>query len=143
MPIASTATSDQPKNQNPKKSFLPVLISAAVFSIVVSAPFLPIAESERLGGTFEITVTSAVAGNAQLFYDIGRGINETDSTRAYVHAGPAPQRLKFALPVGEYRGLRYDPLDREGISGTLDKASIRKQTQVNLWSLTWSNLHSR
>jgi uncharacterized protein YjeT (DUF2065 family) len=126
MPIASTATYEQPKNQYPRKSFLAVLFSAAVFSIVVSAPYLPISVSEPLGNTFEITVTSAAAGNAQLFYDVGRGINGTDSSWASVHAGPAPQRLKFALPAGEYRGLRYDPIDRGGISGTLDNASIRK-----------------
>jgi hypothetical protein len=95
------------------KSFfsLPTLLTAALLSIVVSIPFLPLAAPATAKLNFEITIKSNAAGSAQLFYDIGHGINEVDSARAKIENNGAPQFLSFPLPPGAYRSFRLDPID--------------------------------
>ncbi len=108
------------------KSFLslPTLLAAALLSIVVSIPFLPLAAPATAKLSFEITIESNVAGSAQLFYDIGHGINEVDSARASIDKKAEPQSLRFPLPPGTYRAFRFDPIDREA-KLTLSEAIIR------------------
>ena len=57
-------------------------------------------------------MASSISGHAQLFYDIGRGIREQDSSLAKVHQ--REDRYRFPLPNGEYRSLRFDPTDKGG-----------------------------
>lgn len=104
---------------------LPTLLAAALFSIVVTIPFLPFAAPIKAQFRFEVTATNATAGLPQLFFDVGRGINEADSARASLVGGTAPQVLSFSLPAGDYRGFRFDPLDRAG-KITLKDAVIRQ-----------------
>jgi hypothetical protein len=108
------------------KSFLslPTLLAAALFSIVVTIPFLPFAAPVKAQFRFEVTATNATAGLPQFFFDVGRGINEADSARESLVGGTAPQVLSFPLPAGDYRGFRFDPLDRAG-KITLRDAVIR------------------
>ena len=108
------------------KSFfsLPALLSAALLSIVVSIPFLPFAAPATAHFHFDITVTSNVPGSAQLFFDVGRGINEADSKRATIENKTGPQSLSFPLPPGSYRAFRLDPIDRTA-ELTISEAVIR------------------
>ena len=108
------------------KSFfsLPTLLTAALLSIVVSVPFLPLAAPATAHFHFDITLTSTAPGSAQLFFDIGRGINEADSKRATVENKTGPQFLSFPLPPGNYRAFRLDPIDRTA-EITLSEAVIR------------------
>ncbi|MBC7368050.1 MAG: hypothetical protein H7343_14760 [Undibacterium sp.] len=92
---------------------LPTLLAAALLSVVVLIPFLPLAAPKNALFHFEVTATSSSDGLAQLFFDIGRGINEADSSRANLVAGRATQKLSFDLPAGNYRSFRFDPIDRE------------------------------
>ena len=103
---------------------LPTLLTAALLSIVVSVPFLPLAAPATAHFHFDITLTSTAPGSAQLFFDIGRGINEADSKRATVENKTGPQFLSFPLPPGNYRALRLDPIDRTA-EITLSEAVIR------------------
>lgn len=97
------------------KPFKPTtLLSAALFSLVTVIPFLPFAKPNAARFAFEITVTSSTPGIVQLFYDIGNGMKESDSSRVLIEADKKPHRLSFAMPEGSYRALRFDPLDREG-----------------------------
>ena len=91
---------------------LPTLLVAALLSVVASLPFLPFAAPTSAQFRFEVTVTANAVGSAQLFFDLGRGIVEADSSRAAIEAKPGLQRLRFSLPPGKYRGLRLDPIDR-------------------------------
>ncbi len=93
---------------------LPILLAAALFSVVVSLPFLPFAAPLSGQFYFEVTATSNTPGAAQLFFDLGRGIAEADSSRAALEAKPGKQLLRFPIPPGTYRALRLDPLDRAG-----------------------------
>lgn len=63
------------------------------------------------GWEFEIEAESDQAGLVQLYYDTGRGLSEADSA---IQAVPAGRRtlLRFPLPGGSYRILRFDPNDR-------------------------------
>jgi hypothetical protein len=47
---------------------------------------------------------------AQLFYDVGRGMNEADSVRLPVTASTQYSTLRFALPSATIRALRFDPI---------------------------------
>jgi hypothetical protein len=91
---------------------LPALLVAALLSVVAAIPFLPFAAPTSAQFHFEVTVTANTAGTAQLFFDLGRGIIEADSSRAVIEAKPGPQRLRFSLPPGTYRAIRLDPIDR-------------------------------
>jgi len=103
---------------------LPALLAAALLSIVVSIPFLPFAAPATAQFQFEITLTSNAAGSAQLFFDIGHGIVEADSAHALIEHQTEPQILRFPLPSGIYRALRFDPIDRSA-ELTLSEAVIR------------------
>ena len=103
---------------------LPTFLAAALLSIVVTIPFLPFAAPVKAQFRFEVTAIASAAGLPQLFFDVGRGINEADSARETLIGGPSPQKLSFALPAGDYRGFRFDPLDRAG-TVTLRDALIR------------------
>jgi hypothetical protein len=53
---------------------------------------------------------------AQLFWNVGKGFNEDDSSRLRVSSKSLTSfdRLSFALPDRKLRGLRFDPLTNEG-----------------------------
>ena len=62
--------------------------------------------------SFQVNIGSSISGNAQVYYDIGRGIREEDSSIVHVHQGAG--RYRLPLPSGTYRGLRFDPTDKGG-----------------------------
>jgi hypothetical protein len=61
-----------------------------------------------------VEMRSDVSSSAQLFYDIGRGINEADSVRLPVTASNAYSLLHLPLPNATIRALRFDPLTGPG-----------------------------
>jgi hypothetical protein len=73
---------------------------------------------------FEIAMGSAHPGVAQLYYDVGNGINEHDSSRLPVQGGASEITYRFPLPQGNYTNLRFDPTDRPGNTMTLSGARI-------------------
>src|SRR2546423_1384220 len=76
---------------------------------------------------FEISMRSSVSGIAQTFYDVGRGVNETDSVRFPVDSNDGPGICRFPLSEDEYRALRFDPLDRGNAEITISTARIVNQ----------------
>lgn len=61
---------------------------------------------------FQTTLTSAAGGLAQLFFDIGRGINEKDSVLIKVQKNET-KTCKFPLPFDKIYSLRFDPINNE------------------------------
>lgn len=102
-------------------SVLPYL-AALLFSVFITLPFMPFASDSAPRYQLEATLTNTRFGVAQLFYDAGTGITEQASTRLDVEPG-APRTLRFALAAGNYRALRFDPTDREGVV-TISQAAI-------------------
>ena len=75
------------------------------------ARFVPPAVSP--GAQLEVDLSTDHPLVAQLFWDLGRGFNETDSARRGYEAHPGLQTLPFPLPPGSLQALRFDPLDGE------------------------------
>ena len=71
---------------------------------------------------------SSLAGIAQLYYDTGSGMNETDSVRLPVEGGNRDVDYKFRLPHGTYSFLRFDPTDRA--SNVMILSQLRIVTQA-------------
>jgi len=95
------------------KSLLHCLLAAAVASLVLALPFMGSSPAEAGRFFFQVRLASTTGGMVQVFHDLGRGFNETDSARLDVNAGDEPVLLRFPLAPGVVRALRFDPLDRE------------------------------
>jgi hypothetical protein len=74
--------------------------------------------------SFEITIRSSLPGFAQLYYDVGSGLNDHDSSRVPIEGHDREISCRFPLPEGIFRSLRFDPTDRNGNSMTLSAARI-------------------
>ncbi|OQW91152.1 MAG: hypothetical protein BWK78_05375 [Thiotrichaceae bacterium IS1] len=73
---------------------------------------------------FEVVfLQSSANGIAQLFYDVGAGFREADSTTASVIKSSTPILYRFPLPEGDYRALRFDHINCEA-TVTLSNARI-------------------
>ena len=90
------------------------LLAAALFSAVVSMPFLPAAKMRPDVFMLEVRVSSTTSGAFQLYYDNGAGWREEISGRTAIAASPTPLSYRIPLPPGNYKALRLDPLDRSG-----------------------------
>lgn len=88
------------------------LIAAFLFSWVVVLPFIPGNAPEARPYAFELDLAVDNFATAQVFYDVGRGFSEADSVRVAVQPGNKLTALRFPLPAGSLRALRFDPVDR-------------------------------
>ena len=70
----------------------------------------PVAAGKRL----EFDLETSSPSTAQLFWDTGRGMNETESLRQDYEPHRGLQTLRFPLPDKPLRALRFDPRDGEG-----------------------------
>lgn len=73
---------------------------------------------------FEVTIRSSLPGFAQLYYDVGSGLNERDSSRIPVEGRDRETHCRFPMAEGIFRTLRFDPTDRNQNSMTLSAARI-------------------
>jgi hypothetical protein len=110
------------------RKFVPplALLFAGIFSLAASLPFLTTAKDRPGFYFFEAELTSSSPGNVQLFFDMGRGINEADSVSFPLIVQKEAALYRFPLPMGTCRNLRFDPTDREGVV-TVAKARIVDQ----------------
>ena len=56
-----------------------------------------------------MTIESSKPVETQLFYDTGRGFNESDSIKKVIYQANVPVILDFSLSGREFRGIRFDP----------------------------------
>jgi hypothetical protein len=91
---------------------LPCVAACLAAALAFAAASEPWGRQAASSSSFEIRVESGQSGLAQLYYDVGRDLNERDSAIQAVVAG-RPGLLRFPLPSGTVRRLRFDPLDRE------------------------------
>jgi len=101
-------------------------VAAAVLSAAIVFPFHPPFRTGAQGYEFDAVVSSSQRGIVQLYYDIGRGFNEADSSTAPIRAGEEPKLFHLRLPLGRYGALRFDPLDGAGVI-TVSDAVIRDE----------------
>ncbi|MEO5961161.1 MAG: hypothetical protein ABIZ49_08835, partial [Opitutaceae bacterium] len=93
-----------------KRSILTNAALAAALALVVCGLFF--APKNRIF-RLEVSLAASIETHAQLFFDVGHGIREEDSADRKVPAG-GPTTLRFELPTGNYRHLRFDPLGMPG-----------------------------
>jgi hypothetical protein len=106
------------------------LVWALMLAFAAALPFLTTTASRKDIFYFEITVASSEPGLVQVFYDVGRGLNEPDSTTKLVGGGSKPVVLRFGLPPGSYRGLRFDPINREATVAFSDARIVDRSGRV-------------
>src|SRR2546423_11656328 len=94
--------------------------TAFLFSLAVSALFPPTAPSAY----FEVGLKSAKPGFAELFYDLGRGMNAAESVSLPLRTGDSTVSYRFPLRAGNYYGLRFDPIDRGDCEMTIRDARL-------------------
>jgi len=92
----------------------PALFAAALLSAAAVIPFLPAAQKATDRFDLEVRYASSVSAHLQIYFDRGSGFNERDSTQVAVVKGEAAQTYRLTVPPGNYRNLRFDPLDRDG-----------------------------
>jgi hypothetical protein len=62
----------------------------------------------------KVTMSSTVSSTAQVYYDMGQGLNEKHSLQMDVVRQEGPQRYRFKLPNALMHELRFDPLMTSG-----------------------------
>lgn len=95
------------------------LVAAVVFNL----PWLPETQSVRDHYTLEIELTASASGQSQLYYDVGRNLNEEDLASAPLAGTGKSERLRFRIPAGTYQGFRFDPASSE-LKGVISQARI-------------------
>lgn len=99
---------------NRSVAFQALRIAIAVSSLLVAAMVAYVIQ----GRLFALTPTlvfeyhSTSQGVAQLFFDVGQGFNEAESSRAEIVASDGWRTVAFELPRRRIRALRFDPADR-------------------------------
>ena len=99
----------------PLRTWLTAIATALLLALAVTLPFLTTEQDRRDYFYFDIALTSTTAGSTQIFFDIGRGYNGADSSIQPLKIQLKPAVYRYMLPAGEYRGLRIDPTDRDGV----------------------------
>ena len=56
-----------------------------------------------------ITMKSSIAGTAKIYYDLGKGLSEKNSSSAYVNKNGALSHYQFHIPDERIYSLRFDP----------------------------------
>ncbi len=89
------------------------VLLASVFALSVSGTYYVEIQLQQPPG-FVVDMRSDTNTVAQLFYDVGRGMTESDSVRLPVTASTDYTTLRFPLPTDTIRALRFDPINGAG-----------------------------
>jgi len=90
------------------------VLLAAVLAVAAALPVMTTSVDRRDYYFFDITLTSTSVGDTQLFWDLGRGYNEDDSSRQPLKIEPKPVVYRYMMPMGDFKALRFDPIDGAG-----------------------------
>ncbi|MDI1319782.1 MAG: hypothetical protein PSW75_06250, partial [bacterium] len=94
---------------------LRALALAALLALAAALPVLTSSVESRDYFFFDVTLTSTSAGTTQFFWDLGRGLNEDDSSRQPIKVEGTPVVYRFMMPMGRFKALRLDPIDGAGV----------------------------
>ncbi|MBI2814970.1 MAG: hypothetical protein HYX71_11870 [Opitutae bacterium] len=96
---------------------------AFILAVAAALPFMTTSVVRRDYYLFNVTLTSTSPGTTQLFWDLGRGYGENDSSRQPLKIEPKPVIYRYMMPMGDIKALRLDPIDGVG-TFTLSHAEI-------------------
>ncbi|MFT3780986.1 MAG: hypothetical protein QM790_03155 [Nibricoccus sp.] len=91
------------------------LVAATVIGIAAAVPFFAAKPAHETYYVVQLSIQCSKQTSVQLFYDMGRGINEEDSCRQAVRPSKHDVVVAFPLPGGKLRSLRIDPIDGPGV----------------------------
>lgn len=98
-------------------------VLALVLAVAAALPVMTTSGVRRDYYLFNVTLTSSSPGTTQLFWDLGQGYSENDSSRQPLKIEPKPVIYRYMMPMGNIRHLRLDPIDGVG-TFTLSHAEI-------------------
>lgn len=87
---------------------------AALLALAAALPSMTTSIERRDYYFFDITLTSTSEGATQLFWDLGQGFTEHNSSRQPLRVEPSPVVYRFMMPMGRFKALRFDPIDGVG-----------------------------
>jgi hypothetical protein len=90
-------------------------VLALVLAVAAALPSMTTSVVRRDYYFFDITLTSTAPGTTQLFWDLGRGYNENDSSRQPLKIERRPVVYRYMMPMGDFKALRFDPIDGVGV----------------------------
>jgi hypothetical protein len=88
---------------------------AALLALAAALPRVTTSVELRDYFFFDVTLTSTSVGSTQFFWDLGKGFTEYDSSRQTIRLEPKPVVYRFMMPMGEFKALRFDPIDGAGV----------------------------
>lgn len=94
----------------------------ALLTAVLTLPATPWATPANRRFHLEAMIASTVSDRVQMFYDLGEGMSDTNSSLAGVEGGKPAKVVSLAIPEGVFGELRLDPL--VGV-GTLTIADLK------------------
>ena len=87
---------------------------AFVLAVAAALPFMTTSVVRRDYYLFNVTLTSTSPGSTQLFWDLGGGYVENNSSRQPLKIEPKPVIYRYMMPMGDIKALRLDPIDGVG-----------------------------
>ena len=90
------------------------ILLATLLALAAALPVMTTSVERREYYFFDITLTSNSVGSTQLFWDLGKGFTEYDSSRQPIRVEPNPVVYRFMMPMGRIKALRFDPIDGVG-----------------------------
>ncbi len=99
------------------------VLLAVLLAVGAALPSMTTSVVRRDYYLFNVTLTSTSAGTTQLFWDLGRGYGENDSSRQPLRIEREPVIYRYMMPMGDIKSLRFDPIDGAG-AFTLSQAEI-------------------
>lgn len=92
-----------------------LFVIAVLLASALSIPVLIQADQSREFYFFDVDLTSTGAGHTQIFFDVGKGINASDSSIQPLGVHHQKTTYRYMLPAKPIRALRFDPIDKEAI----------------------------
>ena len=109
------------------------LLVAALVSVLSAVPRLSdlrqVEPDARLF-VLRVRMASRAPGRVQLYWNGGRGYQESDSSVLPIAPGDEPGTYRLAIPMGTYAELRFDPIDNDGRVLIDDAAIVDAQDRV-------------
>ncbi|MEO6568793.1 MAG: hypothetical protein ABIO94_08515 [Opitutaceae bacterium] len=90
------------------------LIVASALALATALPWMSTSVGRRDYFFFDVQLTSTSPGSTQVFWDLGRGYIEQDSSRQPLKIESEPVFYRYMIPMGTIRELRLDPVDGVG-----------------------------
>ena len=91
-----------------------VIVTVALIFLVVFGWRCWVLYDETQHLFLQVAMSSSVKSNTQVYYDLGKGLNEYDAVSLPLIVGESVRNYRFRLPNKLIYGLRFDPLTNGG-----------------------------